>query len=140
MKFFVIILISLGSLKCIAQDYKEGKFIYIDDTIEVTNYLNGEWKFKINSTKHKVSFHFDNDTLICVDSIYLNWYEETKTKYELVWDGCCRILLRSYCVDWSSKSFGENYFEYELWPVDKKKMAVNIGGDFGVYIFRKVKR
>lgn len=48
-------------------------------------------------------------------------------------------MLLSYTIKHEEESYNELPYAYELWPIDRRTMSVNIGGDFGVFIFKKVK-
>jgi hypothetical protein len=105
----------------------------------VIDYLNGQWKFKHGGNNEKINFDFNLESLQCIDSVNLNWYDRTMTTYLLEWNGCCKIVLKSNSVKNEQGEFLYKPYRYELWPIDAKRMAVNIGGDFGVFIFKKVK-
>ena len=138
MKNIVVISVLSFSFWSSAQ-YNGEHFIDLDDSSMVIEYLNGQWKFKQDGNKEKINFDFNTRSLQCIDSVNLNWYDNTITKYVLEWDGCCKIILKSYTIKNEQFDFIDEPYAYELWPIDSKTMAVNIGGDFGVYLLKKIK-
>lgn len=122
-----------------AAQYNNDRFIMPYDTSEVVSYLNGTWKLKIKSTVHLITFNFDEHTLSCIDSIHPNWYDETDTRYELKWNSNLQLYLESYTIDDETNDFKELPFKYQLLPMTKKRMIIDINDDFGVFEMKKVK-
>ena len=137
MKCLIVFLIFLP-FGAIAQ-YNDDNFIMTDDTLEVINYLNGTWKLKIKSKLHYLTFNFSETDVSCIDSIHPNWYDETDTRYELKWNSEGLIYLNAYTRDFQSKEFNLRPYSHQLLPMTKRRMIIDLGGDFGVFEIKKTR-
>ena len=132
---FLFLIMSISGF---SQHTSDNKFIYIDDTTEIIGFLNGTWKFRVQGKTHKMKFDFDNKTLACKDDNNKHWYTGTKTRYKLQMQKG-RIFLCAYEFDTESKKYSEFPYLFEIWLIDPKLFAINIDGDYGVYLVEKVR-
>ena len=60
-----------------------------------------------------------------INSIHPNGYDETDTRYELKWNSEGQIYLNAY--------------SHQLLPMTKRRMTIDVNGDFSVFEIKKIK-